>query len=161
MSVPLAAKAELFAEGLMGVKLRQTRVEAMTALVEAGVVPDLEKAQCSDKVPDKNKTVANRICKLTLQPGSQYAGLALDKVTFLYQDETIVLMGFYVSSPTNSYGALRSTFQARWGDAAKEKEGASAIWQEPATAEAPRATQVHLWADTANAFMVYSYADVQ
>lgn len=145
----------------MGLKLGQTRVEAMTALVEAGVVPDLEKAQCSDKVPDKNKAVANRICKLTIQPGSQYAGLAIDKVTFFYQDETIVLVGLYVSAPANSYEALRSTFHARWGDAVKETAGASASWKEPASLESPRSTQVNLWADTTNAFMVYSYSDVQ
>jgi hypothetical protein len=161
LSAPFAAKAELFSEGLLGLKLGQTRVEAMTTLVNAGVVPDVEKAQCSEKVPEKNKAVANRICKLAIQPGSQYLGLDVEKVTFLYQDEVIVLIGLYVSGAGDSFSALHSTYRARWGAASKEAEGTSASWKEPLTAEPQGSTLVNLWADTANAFVVYSYSNVQ
>lgn len=157
-----AANAEMFPEGILGMKLGQTRIEALTALVEAGGVPELEKAQCSDKVPEKNRLVANRICKLTLQPGtSQYLGLSVAKVTFLFQGEAIVLIGLYLSSPTECFSALRASYGALWGEPSKETASASANWREAVSGASEPTAQVQLYADTVNAFVVYSFGNVQ
>jgi hypothetical protein len=158
--LPLAAKADLLPGGLLGVKLGQTRVEAVTALVNTGVVLDVDKAQCSDKVPEKNKGVVDRICKLALLPGSTYLGLPLTKVTFLFKDEAIVLMGLYAGESADTFGALRTSYLAQFGPATKEENSDFLSWVEPATG-AVRKTKVGLWADAPNAFMVYAYEDIR
>lgn len=162
LSAPAAAQAEMFPEGILGMKLGQTRVEALTALVDAGGVPELEKAQCSDKVPEKNRLVANRICKLTLQPGTiQYQGFSVEKVTFLFQDEAIVLIGVYLSSPAGCFSALRTSYGELWGEPSKETARANASWKETIIGEPEPKAQVQLFADAANAFVVYSLGTVQ
>lgn len=161
---PLAANADLLPEGLLGVKLGQSRVEAVTALVNAGVVPDLEKAQCSDKVPEKNKGLVDRICKLALVPGATYLGLPLTKVTFLFKDEAIVLMGLYLGESADTFGALRTAYLSQFGPVTKEENPEILSWVESVSASAaglPRKTKVGLWADVPNAFMVYAYEDIR
>jgi hypothetical protein len=162
MSTPLLAHAELFPEGILGMHLGQTRVEALTALVNAGVTPDLEKAQCSENIPEKNKAVANRICKLTIEPGSTYQGLPVNKVSFLFQDEGIVLIGMDVGATALSYPALRSTYGNLLGEPKRETPDTQATWRETAPVEVGKKnTQLRLYADKQNALIVYSFDTVQ
>jgi hypothetical protein len=159
-ALPLVAKADLFPAGLLGVKLGHSRVEAVTALVNAGILLDVEKAQCSDKVPEKNKGLVDRICKLALLPGSTYMGLPLNKVTFLFKDEAIVLMGLYVGESADTFGALHSAYLTQLGPVTKQENPEILSWVEP-DAGPGRKTKVGLWADVPNAFMVYSYEDIR
>lgn len=154
--------AALFPDGVLGMRLGQSRVAALTALVAAGAVPDMEKAQCSDKVPEKNRTVANRICKLTLQPGSTYEGLPVSKVTLLLQEETIVLIGMYVAGTTapTCQKMLHQAFEARFGDSEGDGGAGPLRWTEPADS-AERATHLQLWNDEPNAFVVYAFEGVR
>lgn len=160
-SVPFAAKADLLPDGLLGVKLGQPRVEAVTALVNAGVVPDSEKAHCSDKVPEKNIGFADRICKLVLQPGSLYQDLPVTKVTFLFKDESLVLMGLYVGESDDTFGKLRNSYLAQFGAITVEESPKILRWVEAPDERFTRKTKVGLWADEPNAFIVYAYEDIR
>lgn len=160
-TLPLVAKADLFHDGLLGVKLGQTRVEAVTALVNAGAIPDHEKIQCSDKVPEKNKEAADRICKLALMPGATYLGAPLLKVTFLFKDEAIVLVGLYLGESADTFGALRTAYLTELGPVTKEEKTGILSWVERASSIQSRKTKVGLWADSPNAFMVYSYEELK
>jgi hypothetical protein len=161
-ATPMLAHAELFPAGMLGMHLGQTRVEALTALVNAGVTPDLEKAQCSETVPEKNKGVANRICKLTILPGSTYHGLPLNKVSFLLQDEAIVLIGLDAGASAISYSAILSTYRNTLGEPTKETPDARAFWKESASdEEGKKSTQLRIYSDTQNALIVYSFDNVQ
>jgi hypothetical protein len=159
--VPCAANADLLPDGLLGVKLGQSRVEAVTALVNAGVVPDLEKAQCSDKVPEKNKGLVDRICKLAVMPGATYLGLPIAKVTFLFKDEAIVLMGLYLGESADTFGSLRTAYRTQFGPVTKEENPEILSWVEQPAPAVVRKTKVGLWADVPNAFMVYAYEDIR
>lgn len=158
---PSLAHAELFPDGLLGMRLGQTRVEALTALVNEGAVPDLEKTQCSGAVPERNRAVANRICKLSIQPGSTYMGLPLNKVSFLFQDEAIVLIGLDVGAAENTFSKLRGAYQARWGEALENAPKKSVRWSAAARPGEVKGTSVGLFMDTRHAFVVYSFDDVR
>jgi hypothetical protein len=157
-------QAALFPDGLLGMRLGQSRVEALTALVAAGAVPDMEKAQCSDKVPEKNRTVANRICKLTLQPGSAYQGLPVNKVTLLLQEESLVLIGVYVAGAPSSgpvaQKMLHQAFESRFGVSGGDSGQGPLRWAESAEG-AEQGTHLQLWNDDPNAFVVYAFEGVR
>jgi hypothetical protein len=162
LAIHVQARADFFPEGVLGMKLGQNRVEAVTALVNAGVVPDLDKAQCSENVPEKNKAVADRICKLSIQPGSTYLGHPVNKVSFLFQQEVLVLIGLDVGASENTFAALQSVYQVRWGVAVKAVPDKHASWEVLRIApEVGKGSYVKLWADTQNAFVVYAYDTVK
>jgi len=162
LQAPGLAHAELFPEGIFGVKLGQTRAAALEALVGAGVVPDLDKAQCSDKVPERQRAVADRICKLPILPGTEYEGQALAKVSLLLKDDGLVLMGLFVGPGPESHAALLKAYSNKLGEPAPAAEGEPNRWAD-ALSEAPvaRLTHLRLWNDAPNAFLAYGFQDVQ
>ena len=158
----LPARADLFPEGVLGLRLGQTRPEAITALVKAGVTPDLDNIRCSDQVPERNRAVANRICKMPIRPGSVYLEQPVNKVSLLFQDERIVLIGLDVGSAADSFATLRAEYRARWGEASWDVPGIHIGWKEPSSqAPVEEGTYLRLYADAHNTLFVYAYQSVR
>lgn len=154
--LPLSAQAEQFPGGVAGVKLGMPRAEALKGLLANGIGLDVERTVCLEQVADKYKPYADRICKLPTLAASQFMELPVSKVSLMFKEDKVVLVGLEIGESKTAYADTLGKLKVLLGEPADPQDG-SASWREPVYAS-PRPTATKLVADDVRAYFVYSDA---
>lgn len=153
-SAILPAQAEQFPEGLLGVKLGMARTAALEHLLAKGVRLDVEGTICTEQVADKYKSRADRICKMPTLEGSVYLGQPINKVSLMFKDDHVVLLGLDVGNSPEAFALMQLELGKKLGATIATNDG-SARWRE-APMDGVRASATKLVADDTRAYLVYS-----